>query len=620
MAKPHGTGLALVRCASLGVAIVSLSCQAGGVEGGAGRISVPGEYSGYSEKVYSERALESRYVEVRDGTKLAVDVFRPAVDGKAVNKRFPVVWMHTPYRRAHINDDGERVSILARGDSGFLHLTEYGYVVAAVDTRGRGASFGVRRGFLDRTEAHDAYDMTEWFAAQPWSDGNIGVSGCSYNGASTLHAATLAPPHLKAIAPGSFAFDSYRFVARGGIPAQFNTRPENPEQDYGHGVAPVDEDTGGSMAAAAIEMHYEGTPMAELWRGMPYRDDVSPLLDTDFWRETSAASYIETIQESGVGIFMWGNWRDEGSFQQVLAFNNLDNPRKLWMGGWGHCETGDFPMQTELLRFFDFYLKDIDNGWEDEAPIHYYTIGAEKGSEWSSSQVWPAEESTGQHLYLSSDGEDGKVGGTLSEKEPATDSVAGSFQVNYSPECADSDVNMYFLFWPCVLKQPGLSFVTLPLSADLHLLGHPLLDLQISATTPDADLFAYLEVIEPTGEVAVVSSGRLRASHRRENTPDLDYMGVPYHRGNRADAEPLTPGLVTRMHFDLLPTSMVIKAGSRLRISIAGADPRQRFRTVTFDPPPVISIHNLARTASKLTLPVVEKAQFRTAQQQGTHP
>src|SRR5690606_27141980 len=161
-----------------------------------------------------------------------------------------------------------------------------------------------------------------------------------------------------------------------------------------------------------------------------------------------------------------------------------------------------------------------------------------------------------------------------------------------------------------VLKEPGLSFVTPPLSRDLHLLGHPLLDLQVSATTPDADLFAYLEVIEPDGNARIVSSGRLRASHRRENTPDLDYMEIPYHRGNRADAEPLVPGQAVRMRFDLLPTSTVVKAGRRLRLSFAGADPRQRFRTVSFDPPPVISIHNLPDMASKFRLPVVERAQF----------
>ena len=97
-------------------------------------------------------------------------------------------------------------------------------------------------------------------------------------------------------------------------------------------------------------------------------------------------------------------------------------------------------------------------------------------------------------------------------------------------------------------------------------------------------------------------------------------MGIPYHRGNRADSEPLVPGQAVRMHFDLLPTSTVVKAGRRLRLSFAGADPRQRFRTVSFDPPPVISIHNLVGTASKLELPVVEKAQFANAGETGPVP
>lgn len=600
-AKPAA---ALVRCLLLAAIALGGACTAAEPTGDrTERVSRPGEYRGYSEKLYSDRVLESRYVTVRDGTKLAVDIFLPAEDGKAADGRFPLVWMHTPYRRARIGTDGKRISILADSDTGLLHLTDYGYAVAAVDTRGRGASFGARRGFLDRTEAQDAYDMTEWFAAQSWSDGNIGIAGCSYNGASTLHAATTAPPHLKAIAPGCFAFDSYRFAARGGILAQFNTRPESPEQDYGYGVAPVDEDTDGSMAAAAIEMHYEGTPMGELWRGMPFRDDVSPLLDTDFWRETSPASYIETIEKSGVGIFMWGNWLDEGSFQQVLAFNNLDNPRKLWMGGWGHCETGDFPMHTELLRFFDFYLKNIDNGWEDEPPVYYYTIGAARGRQWSTAEGWPPKNVETKELYLGGNARKGETG-QLQAAARERESVVGQFQVDYSPACADSNVDLYFLFRPCVMDRQGISYVTPELAHDVHVLGHPILDLQVSISSEDADLFAYLEVVAPDGEVSILTHGRLRVSHRLEQAPELDYMGVPYHRGGRADVAKSTPGQVVRLRFDLLPTSTVVAAGSRLRLTLAGADPRQRFRTIMFDPPPVISVHNLDDLPSVLSLPV----------------
>jgi putative CocE/NonD family hydrolase len=418
-----------------------------------------------------------------------------------------------------------------------------------------------------------------------------------------LHAATTAPPHLKAIAPGCFAFDSYRFVARGGIPAQFNTRPENPEIDYGYGVAPVDEDLDGSLAAAAIEMHYDGTPMADLWRGMPHRDDVSPLLDTDFWRETSAATYIETLEKSGVGIFMWGNWLDEGSFQQTLAFNNLSNPRKLWMGGWGHCEVGDFPMKTELLRFFDFYLKGVDNGWEDEAPVYYYTIGAPAGQEWSSASVWPPASATTRTMLLDGEARPGAAGHLVSTRSD-NPGIVGEFAVDYAPECVDSTIDPYFLFRPCVTKGNSIVFDAPILEDDLHVLGHPLVDLQVSLSTPDADLFAYLEIVAPSGDVSIMTHGRLRASHRKESEPPIDYMDIPYHSGLKADVEPVVPGDISRLRFDLLPTSTVVKAGSQLRLRLAGADPRQRFRTIQFDPPPVVTIRQSESGLSSLQLPL----------------
>lgn len=132
---------------------------------------------------------------------------------------------------------------------------------------------------------------------------------------------------------------------------------------------------------------------------------------------------------------MWGNCLDEGSFQQVLAFNNLDNRRKLWMGGRGHCETGDFPMQTELLRFFDFYLKNIDNGWEDDPAVRYYTIGAPEGERWSTSERWPPPGIQTTELYLAGgSGESGR----LAVSPAGRGGIAGEFQVDYSPVCVDA--------------------------------------------------------------------------------------------------------------------------------------------------------------------------------------
>lgn len=161
------------------------------------RISSPGHYAGYSRTLYSEWVRTSQYVTVRDGTRLAADIYRPAVNGKAVAQVYPVVWQHTFARTRSRTDTVVPGSVFAM----VKELTKYGYVVVEVDRRGMGASFGARRGYLDRTEARDAFDVTEWLAAQSWSDGNVGVYGCSNTGAAAMQVPTLMPPHLKACSP-----------------------------------------------------------------------------------------------------------------------------------------------------------------------------------------------------------------------------------------------------------------------------------------------------------------------------------------------------------------------------------------------------------------------------------
>lgn len=572
-------------------------------------------YQGYSEERFDEWVKTSQYITMRDGVRIAIDVYRPARDGKAVEEKFPVVWVHTPYRRAFINEKGETVP--TSDAMLLLPLIKHGYVIAIADTRGRGASFGARRGFQDRTEAQDAYEITEWLAKQPWSTGAIGIAGCSYVGGTAYHAATTMPPHLRAVVAGCTDFDKYGFVSRGGITAQFNTRPENPEQDFGQGVAPVDEDTDGSLARAAIEEHKNSTPMAELWRGMRYRDDVSPLLGVPFWKEASVATYAEQIERSGVALFIWGNWLDEGSFDATLAFNNLNNQRKLWMGSWGHCQTGDFPMTTELLRFFDRFLKNVDNGWDREPPIYFRTTNAEPGKEWRSAERWPLPEARTHVLRLDGTAQPG-VPGLLTTKRKPKHAAADAFVVDYAPKCADP-ANAYFMMWPCVIDKHGLSYTTAPLARDAHLAGHAIADLWISASTPDTDIFVYLEDVAPNGEITIVTHGRLRASHRGEQpAPYRNFMGLPYHSGERAAAQPLVPGEPARMRLDLLPTSTIIKAGHRLRVTIAGADPRQRSRNVQFDPPPTIRIWHDAKRSSSVSLPLIGAFELEKTPRRGT--
>src|SRR5690606_32153895 len=142
---------------------------------------------GYSPVLYDEWVRSSQYVPMRDGTRLAVDVYRPAIDGVAVDTPYPVIWEHQ-LSRASVGPDGEPSYAAVR--SGMAELTKYGYVVALAARRGNGASFGTMDGYHPRTEAEDAYDLMEGFAAQPWAQENIGVYGCSNTGAAAMRAPT----------------------------------------------------------------------------------------------------------------------------------------------------------------------------------------------------------------------------------------------------------------------------------------------------------------------------------------------------------------------------------------------------------------------------------------------
>ena len=150
----------------------------------ASRISKPGEYTGYSDAIYDDKyELTSQYVQVSDGTKLAMDLYRPRdkATGKVIDAKLPVLWMHTPYNRRYSNDK----TLTGEGYPGTAaKLVKYGYVVAIVDFRGLYASYGhnvaFNRGEWLTAARRDAYDITEWLAQatmEQWQYRHVGLFG-----------------------------------------------------------------------------------------------------------------------------------------------------------------------------------------------------------------------------------------------------------------------------------------------------------------------------------------------------------------------------------------------------------------------------------------------------------
>jgi predicted acyl esterase len=547
-----------------------------------------------SAQEYPGVERKSLYVPVRDGTRLAVNIYRPAGEnGTAVQKRLPVIFVFTPYRARFVNAEG-RVEEVALSDSLALRsLLKAGYVVAVADIRGKGASFGSRRGFQDRTEAQDGYDLVEWLAAQSFSSGAVGMVGCSYLGGTTMHTASMAPPSLRAIFTGATDWDKYEFVRRGGITAQFNTRPDEPLSDDLASV-PVDADKGGELLRQAVAQHAQNTPMAGLWYSMPYRDSVSPLTGNAFWEEAAIWRYADAIRDAGIATYFWSNWKDEPTGQVIVAAENLGS--RLLIGPGSHCvPPKGFDFTGEIRRYFDFHLKGISNGFDEQPPVTYWS--SEGGSEgrYVRADKLPGNDASTLAYYLSA-GESGDL--SLSARPGSN--AGDDFVVDY-----DVANDEYFPFWPEPLDEHGIGYTSAPLQKSLDLLGYPVAHLEVAADRPDADVFVYLEQVAPGGNVEVLSFGRLKISHRATAEAPWNNLGLPWHSGRQADVAPLPAGETARISVAMMPLSHRFEAGSRLRFVVTGADPRQRnLAELRQDPAPRITIRRGWESGSRIDLPL----------------
>ncbi len=570
-------------------------------------VSQPGVYSGYSQAIYDGWVRSSQYVTVRDGTNIAIDIYRPTLKGVVATTRYPVIFQQTQYRRATYVKGA--VMPYGTNPTYISFLTQYGYVLAVADARGIGASYGQRRGPWSREEAYDTYDLIEWLAGQPWSDGNIGMWGLSYMGGTQVMAASTMPPHLKAIFPAQTPFDNYDELYTIIPPNGPFGELSNATLDLA--TVPVDADTVinsygyPSMLYAAVQQHipYYNTIQAEaLSLGQtlgpyssvgpaPYRDSYAPLAHSEYFYECSASNYLDEIRHSSVAVYnmgYWNNWLRRGS---VSAFENFKNPSKLIMTATS--STPSFSFVTEHLRFFDHWLKGINNGIMAEPPIYYNTLtdGVE-GQGWHFAWKWPLPNQKPTKYFLQvgpSGSAPGSVNdGTLTLTAPAGTNAKDVYTVFYGITPLNQDAK-------------GLTYTTEPLSADMEITGHPVVHLWVSSTQTDGDFVASLEEVNAGGTSTVVASGSIRASLRKIANPPYSYMGLPWRRALEADVQELTPGTPVELLFDLLPLSNTFTKGNRMRLTIV-CDSAPN--TPHLSPVPVVSLYRNTVLSSYISLPV----------------
>lgn len=505
---------------------------------------------------------------LRDGVKLATDVFLP--EGKGP---WPVILMRTPYNKMTMAGQAKQ-------------WTANGYVFVVQDCRGRFKSEGKYFPFMD--DHLDGYDTVEWCAAQEWSNGKVGMIGASAMGITANQASIMAPPHLVAM---------YVQVA--------------PASAYQHAIY-----TGGVFRKE----------MNEQWLKLQNAQDVLDLTfqhykDDGYVNIREGKLHWEKVQ---VPVYNWGGWYD------IFGQGNIDNfaglqakggglaagNQKLMMGPWAHGALdevkyppnagadlmGSMGKPSEPQRWFDYWLKGINNGIMDEPPVKYYVMGdvtdpKAPGNEWRTAAAWPPPAKVTSYFL--------QPGGKLSEALPSEAKSSSTYQ--YDPKKPVPTVGGALLFGkkgPLDQRAIGerkdvLKFMTPVLDAPLEVTGQIYVELFAESDCPDTDWTAKLVDVYPDGTERLVLDNALRARFREGFDKEVF----------------MKKGEVYKFKLDLWSTSLIFNKGHRLAVHLSSSnDPR-------FDPNPntgkpmradgetrvaTNTIHHSKVYPSRILLPVVK--------------
>jgi len=505
-------------------------------------------------------------VRVDDGTVLRADLFRPARPGP-----FPVIMSLGPYGKslpfqsAWFASRWERLLAdhpdVAAGSS-CAHMNwetvdperwiPHGYAVVRVDSRGAGRSPG-QLDLLSRREIRDFYCAVEWAGTQDWSNGRVGLCGISYYAENQWLVAALRPPHLAAIVPWEGASDHYRDMSHhGGILSNGFFERWYPRQvlpiQHGLGTAGVRSPWVDDGLATGPETLTE--PELRALR-TDYLSDLRAHAFDDSWHAERSAD-LSRIEVPLLSAANWGGLglHSRGNFE---GFSRAGSAAKwLEVHTGRHEELFYTAHGVELQRrFFDCYLKDADNGWRDEPPVMIAVRHADGTIRRRSERAWPLPGTKWTRWYLDADTS------ALAPGAPSEAAASAAFDG----------------------QGDGVTFLSAPLPAPLELTGPLVADLQVSADGDDADVFVTLQAFGPDGrEVtfrgandprAPLSQGWLRLSHRATD-PARSLLWRPWHP--HQSAEPAIPGHVYLAAVEMWPTCVVLPAGCRLALSVAGRD------------------------------------------------
>lgn len=495
-----------------------------------------------------------RRVAMRDGVELSADVYRPKGDG-----RYPVVLLRTPYLKT-----GEFQLKTGR------FFAERGYALVYMDVRGRGDSDGVFVPY--RGEGRDGFDAIEWCAAQPWSDGNVGTMGGSYLGRIQWLAALEHPLHLRAMCVAVSPSDPF---------VEWPTGVETPMH-----LCWLHLTSGRvtqNMDAVDWTKVYEHLPLATMDEaaGRPsaeWREELRHEGLDDYWR---AICYQDKFDQIDLPVLHISGWYDDEQVGTPLNFAGMvahaatpqaRASQRLLMGPWGHAintstKLGEvdfgpdalIDLQGIQLRWFDRWLKGLQNGVSEEPPVRIFVMGENR---WRDEQAWPPVGARFTRFYLHSGGQaNSRFGdGALATVAPAAESPDGysydpSRPVPFITEPTSSQIGGADDYAAIQRRDDVLVYVTPPLAEDVEVTGPIKVELYAASSAPDSDFMAMLLDVHPSGFVQRQCDGMVRARFREGmDRPSL-----------------IEPGRVYRYEIDCWNTSQLFRSGHRICLQIASS-------------------------------------------------
>ena len=581
---------------------------------------------------------------MRDGVRLAVDVHvpKPLEPGE---RTATILHMSRYFRSLSVRALFK--TVIGFGPYAWTErdireqFVKAGYSWVDVDVRGSGASFGTREYPLSEDEVADGAEIIDWIISQPWSAGIVGATGTSYDGTLAQMLVRNRHPALTAIAPRFSGWDVYGYIFMPGgiwlssLLEQWSeltaALDRNKVGDYFgwraslmlRGVQPVDKD----LLELAVAEHEHNVDVQELLGAAVYRDDTES--DGDVTMDSFSPHMLgEALASMGVAVYGYTGWFDGAharsearQFVSHTSFRTLpgapESGNRLLLGPWFHGgqfnasryaagRNNDFDHAAEMLRFFDYHLRGVDDEFTSAAPVRYYTMGEER---WKYSDTWPPAGAEWRSYFLAPD--NGlNLGRRNDANAPGDAEALDTYEVD--PSVTSGKGSRWGLIIGTGDKREYkdrrkvderlLTYTSAPLAAAVEVTGHPIVRLFLSANAADGAVFVYLEDVHPDGEVTYVTEGQLRAIHRQLATSPIENDPVPFHTFRRADARPMVPGEVTELVFDLLPTSFLFQQGHSIRIAIAGADADQ-FTAPSAVSPLIYEIHRDAAHPSRIELP-----------------